>query len=453
MPQKTLEFAVRLWDECLEARRLLKEKETEEESVIDQEAAYVDLIDDLAGNPMVLQAIPEMLDHLQELPTAVFSHLLLRTLQTNWHEVWLSAIQEGELNEEAFSLLGFTPNSVQNTLLPLCLKTEGLPRRLASRFIARNKLIGLTNELPNYKKELANIAPETIDLFVSLEASDTDALLSECIKSDDPHIAIEAAQGFIRRQNPKGLFFIRDAQLSIDIAEKVTHWLLLFGSKEHEHALLQRLQSELSRNIGQTCDDEALKSIVTLIRALNNSGDLDTAIKLHNHLLNYPNPRISYEVQNLVLNLFDLDYADEGWKLLESSPIVEDSLGLLRKINPQEMQQFWSKKQNEAGNGKRLLPEGRFRFGWPLNPVPELIEQLKELDYGELDEADSIRYMVAAWTGYTLPLDAYAPYVILKKQSNTIINILEHYQHSEYYQLGCWPIKAQWGKFSVNNRC
>lgn len=443
MPQDTLNFALQSAQEWIELRHLVHEKEAKVDSLLVSEAAYVDLLDTLAKHPIMLKAMPELMSQATEEQHPVLSHLIFRTLQADWCHSWLTQIQAQTISLNNLNFVGFLPSTILESVLLKARSMDGLLRVWAAQFISRNHLVKLSQQWFTDKEGVNDKAiVALLGQFRTKEHHATlQGILAESEKTNNDkkvELTVHVALALMHYQDPQGANYLRRPEIITHPASGYGEWLANLGTQQDLRLIEQSIEQQI-KDYDESPTIECLRSIVGMIQTLGHHGDAQVAMWCYRQLLPQEEPRLRSAGFSAMLELFDPNLVTQGYLQLEQAPNTSDELGGFSLLEFKNIKMYWDNLQQQVGK-QQILPSCRCRAGKPYDQLNDIIEQLRELTYGDSQTADRLRLLVAILTDQSIALDSHASYqTFITQQSNIIIQI-EHFRKASQYVPGSFKL-------------
>lgn len=445
MPQETLNFAVQLTQEWLELRHLVHEKEAKVSTLLDSEAAYVDLIETLAEHPLMLNGMPELMGKVTAAQYAVFSHLVFRTLQADWCHSWLSQIQSQTISLDSLNLIGFLPSTIVDRILLQARSMGGVLRLWAAQYISRNERAEVAKQWSTDKEGINDKAVVALcgqyqnkEYYIALQVILTELIEAPNCKIDE--FTVQVALALMQYKDPQGIAYLRRPDVISHPASRYGQWLASLGTEQDIRLIEQTIESKIAEYDSQLdpiCSN--LKAIVGMIQTLGSNGDARFAMWCYNKLLPHSQPRLRYEGFNAMLGLYDQELVAEGYLKQQSFPELKDELGHYILLEARQCRLYWELLQQQVGK-QQILPAGRCRAGKRVDQLAELIEQITSLTYGDNHTADRLRLTISILIEQRVWLDCYAPYEQFVAQQSNCIEQIERFRLRSQYVVGSFKL-------------
>lgn len=446
MPVDTLLYAAENAEEMLLLRQQALDNEADDEAVIDSEVRYVDLINELSVNEMMLDNIPllwgkalagdEPFDNKR--PLQVLAHLICRSLQTDWHSQLFSKVNSGHFDIDTLNLVFYLPPNFLYPLLSTAVKSGDKLREWALGYCVRNNAVDLATQW----QELISPNPQTkieAQFLCQFAYADNPAALQALAGNSDyaDEIRFYAVLGLLQLRQPEALDYFRESAWLVSELMGYGRWLTLVGEEHDLRVIEAEIDKQLSDYDNEKDIPEAVLSTVTkLTGALAKGGDVRTVKWIYNGLLSHHAARLRVLGFETMLMFFEENIRYEGRIWLTRCPIISDECGELPSFSIKDGRQFWS--VIESHTHSPLLPTNkRCRYSQPLDQMQELYDSLDSVSY-ETGSAGLIRQRTTVVTGLHRGFDELAPYSVFIEQKYQLQEHLEQFKKEIEYHPGSY---------------
>ncbi len=417
----------------LELRQQAEDDEALPEQVFEEEERYIDLIDTLAVNDILLKNIPELIQQAlegdealsDELFLQVLSHVICRTLQEDWISDWFTAINSEIFDISVLNLVFYLSQGHLNLILNQAFQLGGKVKNWALLFCIRNNAWHLAKDCNINQSQPATL---TEIQFLSYFCQGADKHLLQAI-IDNPENSFDArfysALGLFRFQPDKVIQYFRQKEWLSNPQTKYGYWLAFIGQEEdlrHIESVIDSLLIEHSNNDSPSL----LETITAMTTSLTRWGDIETVKWVHFRYLSHSCYRVRVLGYEALLPFFGSKARSKAQAWFSERPIDSDEYGTYSVLSIQDREHLGYIL--ETNNSSPLPKSGRYRYGKPLDKITEVVKLMEDVKYEEWERARTVRLQAMLLMGKNCAFDELAPYSVFIRQRKALREALEQYR-------------------------